>query len=184
MTTLLGRFNSELSNNLLVNVNEVYMTKHDANELKSMITDPKMSIEAKFLNRYTLLNRTNYILTSNNKYCVVLDEGNSDRRYFIVDCDCSLANNKEYYSKFAPYCLDPLTHINVFKFFKGFDLGDFKPYESIPDTEIKKEYKLNATPFPITYMQYYFKTHSNENGEMDESKQIISPIKLFTDFNI
>ena len=107
MTPLLGRFNSELSNNLLVNVNEVYMTKHDANELKSMITDPKMSIEAKFLNRYTLPNRTNYILTSNNKYCVVLDEGNSDRRYFIVDCDCSLANDKEYYSKFAPYCLDP-----------------------------------------------------------------------------
>ena len=65
-------------------------------------------------------------------------------------------------------------------------MGDFKPYESIPNTEIKKEYKLNATPFfpPITYMQYYFETHSNKNGEMEESKQTISPIELFTDFNL
>ena len=111
MERLLGHFNGDLMNTLLVNVNEVYMTKMDA--IKTMITDPKIKIEEKYLNKIDASNRLNFILTSNNKYCIVLDEGNSDRRYFIVDCNCELANNQDYYSIFAPYCRNPLTHINV-----------------------------------------------------------------------
>ena len=48
---LLGHFNSELMNKLLINVNEVSMTKAQANEIKSMITDPFIEAEAKFLNK-------------------------------------------------------------------------------------------------------------------------------------
>ena len=98
MEGLLGHFHGDLMNTLLVNVNEVYMTKKDANAIKTMITDPKIKIEEKYLNKIDASNRLNFALTSNNKYCVVLDEGNSDRRYFIVDCNCELANNPDYYA--------------------------------------------------------------------------------------
>ena len=77
---LLGHFNSNIMNELLINVNEVSMTKKEANEVKSMITDKTISAEAKFLNKITVKNCSNYVLTSNNDYCVYLDEGNSDRR--------------------------------------------------------------------------------------------------------
>ena len=141
MEGLLGHFNGDLQNTLLVNVNEVYMTKKDANAIKTMITDPKIKIEEKYLNKIDASNKISFVLTSNNEYCVVLDKGNSDRRYFIVDCDCSLANNQEYYSTFAPYCRNKETHINVYKYFKGLDLGIFLPCKAIPDTEIKKNTK-------------------------------------------
>ena len=96
------------------------MTKKDANAIKTKITDPKIKIEEKYLNKIDASNRLNFILTSNNKYCVVLDEGNPDRRYFIVDCNCELANNPDYYAIFAPYCRNHLTHINVYIYFTDY----------------------------------------------------------------
>ena len=59
----------------------------------------------------------------------------------------------------------------MYKYFKGLDLGDFYPVDNIPHTEIKKEYKLQTTPLPITYIQHYLETHSNEEGILDEMKQ-------------
>ena len=68
MEGLLGHFNGDLMNTLLVNVNEVYMTKKDANAIKTMITDPKIKIEGKYLNKIDASKRLNFVLTSNNKY--------------------------------------------------------------------------------------------------------------------
>ena len=51
---LLGHFNANIMNKLLINVNEVSMTKAQANEVKSMITDKTISAEAKFLNKITV----------------------------------------------------------------------------------------------------------------------------------
>ena len=56
---LLGHFNSNIMNKLLINVNEVSMTKKEANEVKSMITDKTISAEAKFLNKITVKNCSN-----------------------------------------------------------------------------------------------------------------------------
>ena len=42
---LLGHFISELMNKLKINVNEVSTTKAQANEIKSMITDPFVHLE-------------------------------------------------------------------------------------------------------------------------------------------
>ena len=72
----------------------------------------------------------------------------------------------------------------MYKYFKGLDLGDFFPGKNIPDTDIKKEYKLQTTPLPITYIQYYLETNSNEDGILDEMKKTITPIELFEDFNL
>ena len=45
---VLGYFNSELMDKLLINENKVSVTKPQANEIKSMITDPFMQAKAKF----------------------------------------------------------------------------------------------------------------------------------------
>ena len=52
-------------NTLLVNVNEVCMTKKDANAIKTMITDPKIKIEEKYLNKIDASNKLNFVLKSN-----------------------------------------------------------------------------------------------------------------------
>ena len=164
---LLGRFNSELINKLLINVNEVSMTKKEANSVKSMITDPKMKGEAKFLNKLTVRNCANYVMTSNNDYCVYIDEGFGDRRYFIVEADCSRANDQTYYGEFVQYCQDPKVHLEVYKFLKSRDLTGYNA-RIIIETEEKAKYRMKAIPLPIQFVQYYieqleFATHPAHN---------------------
>ena len=159
---LLGRFNSELINKLLINVNEVSMTKKEANSVKSMITDPKMKGEAKFLNKLTVRNCANYVMTSNNDYCVYIDEGFGDRRYFIVEADCSRANDQTYYGEFVQYCQDPKVHLEVYKFLKSRDLTGYNA-RTIIETEEKAKYRMKAVPLPVQFLQYYIEEHETCN---------------------
>ena len=50
------------------------MTKAQANEIKSMITDAFIA-EAKFLNKLRVQNCSYFVMTYNNDYCVCIDEG-------------------------------------------------------------------------------------------------------------
>jgi hypothetical protein len=55
---------------VLIILNELSMFKetgsHDADKLKSLITDPTLSIRTKFLNTHTSRNLLNFILVSNH----------------------------------------------------------------------------------------------------------------------
>ena len=104
------------------------MTKAQANEIKSMITDALIQAEAKFLNKLKASNCANFVKTSNNDYCVCIDEGFNDKRYFILDPDCSYANDQEYYSQFVQYCNHLLVHLEVYKLLKSRDLTQFNPH--------------------------------------------------------
>ena len=134
------------------------MTKAQANEVKSMITDKTISAEAKFLNKITVKNCLNFVLTSNNDYCVYLDEGNSDRRYFILEGDSSNANDQNYYGPFHKYCSDPKVHLEVYKFLKSRDIAQFNP-RIIIDSDEKAKYRMKAIPLPIQFIQYYIEEH-------------------------
>ena len=103
-------------------------------------------------------NCSNFVMTSNNDYCVCIDEGFNDRRYFILDADCTRANDQEYYSQFVQYCKDPLVHLEVYKFLKSRNLSQFNP-RVILETEEKAKYRMKAIPLPIQFVQYYIEEH-------------------------
>ena len=63
MDGLVGKFNSILMNKIMVNVDEVSMTKAQANEVKGMITGETMNFESKGLNKITLKNHIDFIFT-------------------------------------------------------------------------------------------------------------------------
>ena len=170
---LLGHFNANIMNKLLVNVNEVSMTKAQANEVKSMITDKTISAEAKFLNKITVKNCLNFVLTSNNDYCVYLDEGNSDRRYFILEGDSSNANDQNYYGPFHKYCSDPKVHLEVYKFLKSRDISQFNP-RIIIDSDEKAKYRMKAIPLPIQFVQYYIEENQFMNFKQKMALQTLS----------
>ena len=101
MDGLVGKFNSVLMNKILVNVDEVSMTKAQANEVKGMITGETMMFEKKGLDKITLKNHTDFVFTSNNDFCVIIDI--HYWRYFILDVDDSNANDQAYYLPFQWY---------------------------------------------------------------------------------
>ena len=77
-----------------------------------MITEKIFLAQPKFLNKLTVHNCTNFLMTSNNEYWVNIDEGFSDRQYFILEGESSNANDEQFYIPLnfsycspKPYCL-------------------------------------------------------------------------------
>ena len=70
-------------NKILGNVDVVFMTKAQANDVKGMITGDTLMLKKKGLDKITLRNHMDFVFTSNNDFCVIIDI--HDRRYFILD---------------------------------------------------------------------------------------------------
>ena len=143
MDGLIGKFNYVLMNKILVNVDEVSMTKAQANEVKGLITGETMIFEKKRWDKITLKNHMDFVFTSNNDFCVIIDI--HDRRYFILDIDDSNANDQSYYMPFKDYCYNPETAMHVYKYLMSIDISKFNP-RGIPETEEKQLYRENAIP--------------------------------------
>ena len=64
MDGLLGKFNSILMNKILVMVDEVSMSKKEAEQVKGMITGENMNFKKKGLDKIVLKNHMDFIFTS------------------------------------------------------------------------------------------------------------------------
>ena len=175
---LLGKFNSILMNKLLVNADEVSMTKSQANDIKNMIPGETMMFEMKGLNKFPLKSEIDFIITSNEDNCVHIDM--SDRRYFILKVDDSNANDQDYYMAFRKYCEDPETAFNVYKYLMSIDISEFNPHH-IPETEEKQMYRENAIPTSIRFMQHFAESRF-ENTPFNQWEQRVLPDYLFSQF--
>ena len=177
---LIGKFNSVLQNKILVNVDEVSMTKAQANEVKGMITGETMIFEKKGLDKISLKNHMDFVFTSNNDFCVIIDI--HDRRYFILDCDDSNANDQHYYLPFTQYCYDPATAFHVYNYLMSIDISGFNP-RVIPETDEKQLYRENAIPYSVQFLQHYEEsTMTNSEFQSYMWTQFIKPGELFHNF--
>ena len=180
MDGLVGKFNSIIMNKILVLVDEVSMTKKDAEQVKGMITGETMNFEKKGLDKIVLKNHMDFIFTSNNDFCVYIDI--YDRRYFILDVDDSNANDQEYYIPFHNYCHDPIVAFHVYKYLMSIDISNFNPFK-IPETDEKQMYRENAIPTPIRFMQHYAESAiTNSQFEYSMWRPIVRPDELFLHF--
>ena len=177
---LIGKFNSILQNKILVNVDEVSMTKAQANEVKGLITGETMIFEKKGLDKISLKNHMDFVFTSNNDFCVIIDI--HDRRYFILDCDDSNANDQEYYLPFTQYCYNPETAFHVYNYLMSIDISGFNP-RVIPETDEKQLYRENAIPTSVRFLQHYAEsTMTNYEFQSYMWTQFIKPDDLFANF--
>ena len=94
---LIGRFNSHLQGQRLIVVNEPSWAgdKDATAKLKSMITDPWLTVERKHGSTFQIPNTLAYIFTTNAEWAV--SAGSGARRYFILDVDESFANDAAYF---------------------------------------------------------------------------------------
>lgn len=80
-----NRFNGELLDKLFVVANEIISSTNrsgeTANKIKPWITDPKISIEQKFMGSRSVKNEFNIIFTSNDERPVIVEKG--DRRFTV-----------------------------------------------------------------------------------------------------
>jgi phage/plasmid-associated DNA primase len=96
-TQLLTKFNAHLEDKSFIGVNEPsWPGNKDAEaKLKSMITDPFLTIERKHGGVYTVPNNLHFMFTTNAEWAVPAGAG--ARRYLVLDVDASKAGNHNYF---------------------------------------------------------------------------------------
>ena len=76
--------------------------KANFDKIKSFISDPTMKIEPKGVNPYTINNISNFILFTNHRDAIIVEE--SDRRYAIFEMGVSHRNDSQYFDMIREKC--------------------------------------------------------------------------------
>ena len=172
-----GKFNSLLQSKRLININEMSSTKEEfkANfdKIKSFITDPTMKIEPKGVNPYTINNISNFILFTNHRDAIIVEE--SDRRYAIFEMGVSHRNDSQYFEMIREKCF----HQDVANEFYTY-LLDFPAVNihKIPETDLKRDMINMSKPSAIKFMDEIFNNEEFKQSIFQDEKTI-KPITLY-----
>ncbi len=96
---ILGRFNSHLKNAILIFADEAIWggNKKEIGTLKSLITEPRLFIEAKGRDGYWIDNFKHLVVSSNEDWAVHLDP--DDRRFFVLDISNTRKEDLSYFNE-------------------------------------------------------------------------------------
>ncbi len=97
---ILGRFNAHLKNSILIYADEAIWggNRKEIGALKSLITEPKLFVEAKGKDGYWIDNFKHLIVSSNEDWAIHLDP--DDRRFFVLDISSSRKEDLTYFNKY------------------------------------------------------------------------------------
>ena len=157
-----SKYNSDWDSKLFVLAEEVINSSDKwqlKNELKELVSGPRIRIEKKFLDAYYQTNRCNMALLSNEDATLPLD--NDDRRHCVIWTPPPVG--LDFYAQVQ----EEIHNGGVQAFYhhlKNLDLGDFKPWSRPPMTEAKQalidasrssedeffhDWVNGETPFPV-----------------------------------
>jgi len=128
-------FNELLENRILVMLDEAYVrSPKNNNALKNMITQKKIHINEKYIERRERDNNCNFIIATNHKNPILLDL--KERRLLMMELDDRYSGptskkNKEYFEK-----LGNVKEESILWFFQNLNIEKFNSSE-IPETETK-----------------------------------------------
>lgn len=136
-----GRFNSLLANARLVILNEMNATdlnKYDK-DMKMLITEDRLPIEAKSKGIYTL-NSFHRIMLFTNKTNHPIQTSKNDRRKLIVRCSDEKIGDGEYFNRLYTLLDDDNVMSTLFQFFMKRDVRQFNHERGrlIPKTDYQQ----------------------------------------------
>ncbi len=96
---LVGNFNSHLRDAILLFADEAFFAgdKQHVGTLKSLITEPYLTIEAKFANAVQMPNFLRVIMASNEEW--VVPASVDARRFFVLEVSEAAKNNHDYFAE-------------------------------------------------------------------------------------
>lgn len=150
-----GKFNALLQGKRLVNINEMSATKEEFksnfDKIKSYITDPTMKIEPKGVDSYTINNISNYILFTNHRDAIIVEE--SDRRYGIFEMGTKYINNTEYFGNIRNKCFNQDVANEFYTYLLDFPAVNIA---IIPNTAIKDEMRYMSRHNVLKFIDNIF----------------------------
>ncbi|CAB4446703.1 unnamed protein product [Rhizophagus irregularis] len=153
---VMGRFNAAVRAKKLIILNECDMSGkewHGANNrLKSLITEPYISIEEKGIDVKIIDDFASYMILSNHAMPIRIEMGNE--RFVALNVSAKYKGNREYFSSLIKVLENPDTAGSFMSYLLSRDLTGFNP-QTIPDTRMKQELIEASIPNPQRFIQYY-----------------------------
>jgi len=163
-----GEFNNHMANTFLVNLDELSKkeTLESEGKIKGLITEPKLTINNKGINKYDIQSYHRFIITTNTEEPVT--SKSDDRRKFIIRSSDEKCGDVQYFKKLYELLDDVNVIKTCYEYFKSIpDMDNFKELQ-LPVTEYHKELK-EMSKSPIESWLEYF-TAQNMNRDYIELK--------------
>jgi hypothetical protein len=139
-THLVGHFNSHLQDCLMLFADEAFFAGNPAHErvLKSLVTEPFLTVEGKYVNAIPAPNYLHIVMASNNEW--VVPAGKDARRFFVVDVSREHQRDRSYFNAIAEQLktggYEALLHTLL-----THDISAFDPTE-VPLTQALEDQKI------------------------------------------
>lgn len=184
---LFDKFNSCVSNKLLILLDESQQT--DTNkfheQLKSRITNPKVQIQPKGKDIFTIRDFSNIASASNND--ITFKISNKDRRFALFECTQN-KKDEEYYSKLFDMVKNKDALFSIYIYLKSLDINGYNFQRNRPITNY---YRRCVDYFTCNIYEYLNQLYYKEID--DDSEDIIKNIngtykykasKLYNDYEL
>ncbi len=142
---LVGKFNSHLSDKLLVIVDESYWNGDKKAEgiLKNLVTEPAIMVERKGIDSVSMNSYHRIILTTNNDYAVPASA--DERRWFVLDVSNSRKDDYEFF-KNIDLVMDSGGREALLHYLLNYKIPDHIEVRKAPATTGLEDQKLHSLP--------------------------------------
>lgn len=142
ITAVTQKHNTAIQGKRLIVINEMSSTKDEwrsnFDKLKALITDPTVSIEPKGINPYTVDNISNFILMSNHRDSVIVEQ--SDRRNAVFEMSDAHMNDTDYFGRIRASCFNQDVADAFYSYLLNLEkCGDLVDIFILPDTSLRQK---------------------------------------------
>jgi hypothetical protein len=145
--------------------------KANFDKIKMLITDKHLQIEPKGVNPYEIDNISNFLLFSNHRDAIIIEE--EDRRYATFEMSNCHKGDHEYFNNLAEKCFNQATADAFYTYLLEFPAVELK---NIPDTELRTEMINLSKPTPLKFYDAIYEDELYEIGEK------IQPTELYNKY--
>jgi hypothetical protein len=164
-----SKFNYHLQGKLLIQGDEIanFAGFKVADQLKACITETIKPIEPKGKDPYCIKSSERYMLTSNNKFPLRIEE--SDRRYGLYKVCESMVGNIDYFKQLAME-VESVESQTIFLHYlinnKTFEIDGWN-FRNIPDSSYKSELIAEVLENPIEFILSLAQEYEEHDGDND-----------------
>ena len=151
--------NADLETAIMVTVNEASTKVSgwfvDHNKLKDLITNPRRRIRRLFVDAYEVNDYTNYVITSNSRKPVRIEQG--DARFVAMEVSDRYVGNRQYFQNLGKCINNPTGNgkINGERFYRFlFNYTISRDIRDIPDTQLRQDIIGRSLDSPILFLRY------------------------------
>lgn len=151
-TQLFGQFGEARNRKLLVNIDDANVgdVKMNMERLKGFITGVRIDYEQKGKQAVSLLNCSNFIMTT-QKDCPIKIEA-TDRRWVVFECDAKQKGNVEYFDRLIEWVSDDANVGAFYEYLKSIDLEGFNFCKERPITEAYNDTKMASADKELFFL--------------------------------